>query len=125
LDKVKFKFVDGAESKTDIDPKEIKNWRWTELRISFSSIVIFGINLFELSDFHWNSVFFFFTKLNLFYILCTKRDFISTSELHPERASLTAALFGVLWFPVSHLSNPHTIKYYINTRSNYARTDYS
>jgi hypothetical protein len=64
-------------------------------------------------------------KLNLFNILFTKRDFVATLELHPESVSLTVVLLDVLCFPESHLSNPNTIKYYANARSNYARTDYS
>jgi hypothetical protein len=67
----------------------------------------------------------FFIKLNLFHILCTKRDFVATLELRHERACLTVVLFDVLYFPVSHLSNLNTIKYYTSARSNYARTDYS
>ena len=124
MDKVIFKDVDGVEVKTYIDPKEIKNWRWMELHISFTSITIFDISHFEPTEFRWNSLC-FFIKLNLFHILCTKRDFIATLELRPESVFLTVFLFDILWFPVSHLPNPNTIKYYTSVRSNYVRTDYS
>jgi len=63
LDKVKFKDADGDEGKTDIDSMEIKNWRWMELHISFPPIAIFDFSLFETSDFRWNSVYFFFNKI--------------------------------------------------------------
>ena len=32
---------------------------------------------------------------------------MATLELQPKRASLTAAMFVVLWFPVFQLSNPN------------------
>jgi hypothetical protein len=33
LDKVKFKDVDGADGKTDIDTKEIKNWMQQQAQV--------------------------------------------------------------------------------------------